>query len=143
MTSWGLAWSLQSQFRFDNECYLNLPDNHKRVSNAGAAPYKPLTIYENPNVEMVKAIAAAAAAANALGDVTEDPDKKQHYENLSHPDKMTNNETGSGSANDENSQLVATTEDVDLPTVSMLLFYVLLFICYCLLVTLCSFAVIL
>ena len=22
----------QSQFRFDNECYLNLPDNHKRVS---------------------------------------------------------------------------------------------------------------
>lgn len=23
---------LQSQFRFDNECYLNLPDNHKRVS---------------------------------------------------------------------------------------------------------------
>lgn len=25
---------LQSQFRFDNECYLNLPDNHKRVSLA-------------------------------------------------------------------------------------------------------------
>lgn len=23
---------LQSQFRFDNECYLNLPENHKRVS---------------------------------------------------------------------------------------------------------------
>lgn len=23
----------QSQFRFDNECYLNLPDNHKRVSH--------------------------------------------------------------------------------------------------------------
>lgn len=23
---------LQSQFRFDNECHLNLPDNHKRVS---------------------------------------------------------------------------------------------------------------
>ena len=23
----------QSQFRFDNECYLNLPDNHKRVSD--------------------------------------------------------------------------------------------------------------
>ena len=22
----------QSQFRFDNECYLNLPENHKRVS---------------------------------------------------------------------------------------------------------------
>lgn len=30
----------QSQFRFDNECYLNLPDNHKRVSisDAYAAP---------------------------------------------------------------------------------------------------------
>jgi hypothetical protein len=27
-----LPISLQSQFRFDNECYLNLPDNHKRVS---------------------------------------------------------------------------------------------------------------
>lgn len=24
--------SSQSQFRFDNECYLSLPDNHKRVS---------------------------------------------------------------------------------------------------------------
>lgn len=23
---------MQSQFRFDNECYLNLPENHKRVS---------------------------------------------------------------------------------------------------------------
>lgn len=23
----------QSQFRFDNECHLNLPDNHKRVSD--------------------------------------------------------------------------------------------------------------
>ncbi|XP_055586010.1 neurobeachin isoform X10 [Uranotaenia lowii] len=26
----------KSQFRFDNECYLNLPDNHKRVSFEGA-----------------------------------------------------------------------------------------------------------
>lgn len=26
------ACTQQSQFRFDNECYLNLPDNHKRVS---------------------------------------------------------------------------------------------------------------
>lgn len=26
----------QSQFRFDNECYLNLPDNHKRVSISDA-----------------------------------------------------------------------------------------------------------
>uniref|UniRef100_A0AAG5DUL1 Neurobeachin n=1 Tax=Anopheles atroparvus TaxID=41427 RepID=A0AAG5DUL1_ANOAO len=26
----------KSQFRFDNECYLNLPDNHKRVSDAKA-----------------------------------------------------------------------------------------------------------
>lgn len=25
--------TLQSQFRFDNECHLNLPDNHKRVSD--------------------------------------------------------------------------------------------------------------
>ncbi|XP_037030161.1 neurobeachin isoform X5 [Bradysia coprophila] len=27
----------KSQFRFDNECYLNLPDNHKRVSLTGNA----------------------------------------------------------------------------------------------------------
>lgn len=26
----------QSQFRFDNECHLNLPDNHKRVSDSEA-----------------------------------------------------------------------------------------------------------
>jgi len=26
---------LQSQFRFDNECNLNLPDNHRRVSEWG------------------------------------------------------------------------------------------------------------
>lgn len=25
--------TFQSQFRFDNECNLNLPDNHKRVSD--------------------------------------------------------------------------------------------------------------
>jgi len=28
----------QSQFRFDNECYLNLPDNHKRVSHFQLLP---------------------------------------------------------------------------------------------------------
>lgn len=28
----------QSQFRFDNECYLNLPDNHKRVSRTTLNP---------------------------------------------------------------------------------------------------------
>lgn len=28
---------LQSQFRFDNECHLNLPDNHKRVSESEQA----------------------------------------------------------------------------------------------------------
>lgn len=28
-----LSVIFQSQFRFDNECYLNLPDNHKRVSD--------------------------------------------------------------------------------------------------------------
>lgn len=26
---------MQSQFRFDNECNLNLPDNHRRVSEWG------------------------------------------------------------------------------------------------------------
>jgi hypothetical protein len=36
---------LQSQFRFDNECYLNLPDNHKRVS------FAPLTTPFNAIVE--------------------------------------------------------------------------------------------
>lgn len=113
----------QSQFRFDNECYLNLPDNHKRVSNAvsgAAGPYTPLTIYENPNVEMVKAI----AAANALGDVTEDPDKKHHFENLSDPEKSKKKEgdttTTTATAEDKNSLSVATEDNVDLATVSML-----------------------
>lgn len=67
-------------------------------------------------MEMVKAIAAASAAANALGDVTADPDTKnpqQQYENLSDPEKKQRQE--------ENSQLVAS-EDVNLPTVSMPLF---------------------
>lgn len=99
------------------------------MSNAGAAPYKPLTIYENPNVDMVKAIAAAAAAANALGDVTEDPDKKQHYENLSNPDK--NKALANETAGDEGGQVAAivvgTAEDVDLPTVSMLFMFLYFF----------------
>lgn len=30
------SFGQQSQFRFDNECYLNLPENHKRVSISGA-----------------------------------------------------------------------------------------------------------
>lgn len=107
-------YGVQSQFRFDNECYLNLPDNHKRVSTGGV--FKPLTIYENPNVDMVRAIAAAAAEANALGDVTEDPERKHQYENLSNPEKKVT------SATDDKNQLVATpTEDVILPSVSMLL----------------------
>ncbi|XP_055302302.1 neurobeachin isoform X5 [Sitodiplosis mosellana] len=33
----------KSQFRFDNECYLNLPDNHKRVSVATASSDDPIT----------------------------------------------------------------------------------------------------
>lgn len=114
LVSWAVFLDrVQSQFRFDNECYLNLPDNHKRVSTGGV--YKPLTIYENPNVDMVRAIAAAAAEANALGDVTEDPERKHQYENLSNPDKNV-------TADDKN-QLVATAEDVNLPTVSMLFMF--------------------
>lgn len=30
----------QSQFRFDNECNISLPDNHKRVSEAPALDFK-------------------------------------------------------------------------------------------------------
>lgn len=40
----------QSQFRFDNECYLNLPENHKRVSAAATT-----AVYNN-------SISAAATA---------------------------------------------------------------------------------
>lgn len=77
-------------------------------------------------MDMVKAIAAAAAAANALGDVTEDPDKKHLYENLSDPERS---QDGS-SEKSLNNQLVAT-EEVDLPTVSMLLlFYSLILFCF-------------
>lgn len=72
---------------------------------------------------MVKAIAAAAAAANALGDVTEDPDKKHLYENLSDPERS---QEGS-SEKSLNNQLVATEEELDLPTVSMLLLFYSLF----------------
>lgn len=37
----------QSQFRFDNECYLNLPDNHKRVS---VDPTKTTTVDLNADI---------------------------------------------------------------------------------------------
>uniref|UniRef100_A0A182MH65 Neurobeachin n=1 Tax=Anopheles culicifacies TaxID=139723 RepID=A0A182MH65_9DIPT len=58
----------KSQFRFDNECYLNLPDNHKRVSETKAtisllppAPLAPIesTIHRN----LVSGSTAAASAA--------------------------------------------------------------------------------
>lgn len=74
---------------------------------------------------MVKAIAAAAAAANALGDVTEDPDKKQLYENLSNPER-SESATPKGASG---SELVAT-EELILPTVSML-FMFLYFVIIC------------
>ncbi|XP_067642069.1 neurobeachin isoform X12 [Eurosta solidaginis] len=34
----------KSQFRFDNECYLNLPDNHKRVSHNNVITNKSTTV---------------------------------------------------------------------------------------------------
>lgn len=39
---------MQSQFRFDNECYLNLPDNHKRVSNSAANSDESASYSTNP-----------------------------------------------------------------------------------------------
>ncbi|XP_058444148.1 neurobeachin isoform X15 [Malaya genurostris] len=72
----------KSQFRFDNECYLNLPDNHKRVShesfplmsssvNAAAAsslsPTPPAPIESNIHRNLAANVAAATAAAAAAG----------------------------------------------------------------------------
>ncbi|XP_053681698.1 neurobeachin isoform X2 [Sabethes cyaneus] len=67
----------KSQFRFDNECYLNLPDNHKRVSHdsslmsssaMGAAasslsPTPPAPIESNIHRNLAANAAAAAATA--------------------------------------------------------------------------------
>ncbi|XP_035904637.1 neurobeachin isoform X20 [Anopheles stephensi] len=66
----------KSQFRFDNECYLNLPDNHKRVSEAKAiisslspTPLAPTesTIHRNLVSGSTAAATAAAATAGATG----------------------------------------------------------------------------
>lgn len=40
---------MQSQFRFDNECYLNLPENHKRVSETSTVD----KTTENTNTNMI------------------------------------------------------------------------------------------
>lgn len=41
----------QSQFRFDNECTLSLPDNHKRVSgDLHVSPYMTVGEMENPEL---------------------------------------------------------------------------------------------
>ncbi|XP_017773305.1 PREDICTED: neurobeachin isoform X3 [Nicrophorus vespilloides] len=37
----------KSQFRFDNECHLNLPDNHKRVSESGDATNIPTSMIQS------------------------------------------------------------------------------------------------
>ncbi|XP_055524887.1 neurobeachin isoform X10 [Wyeomyia smithii] len=69
----------KSQFRFDNECYLNLPDNHKRVSHdsslmslsaMGAAasslsPTPPAPIESNIHRNLAANAAATAAASSS------------------------------------------------------------------------------
>uniref|UniRef100_A0A182N1I2 Neurobeachin n=1 Tax=Anopheles dirus TaxID=7168 RepID=A0A182N1I2_9DIPT len=80
----------KSQFRFDNECYLNLPDNHKRVSETKAAivsslsptPLAPTesTIHRNlvsgsagAAATVAAAAATATAASAASGAASADP----------------------------------------------------------------------
>lgn len=50
-----LTFGSQSQFRFDNECNISLPENHKRVSEANApkldAEIPPLTLPEVPETQ--------------------------------------------------------------------------------------------
>uniref|UniRef100_A0A8W7PQQ0 Neurobeachin alpha-solenoid region domain-containing protein n=1 Tax=Anopheles coluzzii TaxID=1518534 RepID=A0A8W7PQQ0_ANOCL len=62
----------KSQFRFDNECYLNLPDNHKRVSEAKAilsslspTPLAPTESTIHRTLVSGSTAAAAAAATSA------------------------------------------------------------------------------
>lgn len=45
----------QSQFRFDNECYLNLPDNHKRVSQQQLLQQQPATAQHSATLLLAEA----------------------------------------------------------------------------------------
>lgn len=60
---------LQSQFRFDNECYLNLPDNHKRVSLTPQASidlnFDAAIIDDNDDANGSSVVARAPAAISA------------------------------------------------------------------------------
>lgn len=109
----------QSQFRFDNECYLNLPDNHKRVSAGG----KPLTIFENPNVEI--ATASSSFMQQFPSSMLED--QQRQFENLSSPKESTTTSTTStalATTNTDNSQTPGNDlEDVNLNAVSMLFIF--------------------
>ncbi|XP_037932296.1 neurobeachin-like [Teleopsis dalmanni] len=79
----------KSQFRFDNECYLNLPDNHKRVSQistthaeqeAQAIDWADEKLDLNATFAKIRAVVVARNAStnavlNALGGVV---DKQAH-----------------------------------------------------------------
>ncbi|XP_055616823.1 neurobeachin isoform X16 [Toxorhynchites rutilus septentrionalis] len=75
----------KSQFRFDNECYLNLPDNHKRVSHESSlgspaaggssslSPTPPAPIESNIHRNLAAASAAAASSSSSSSSSSSTP----------------------------------------------------------------------
>lgn len=102
----------QSQFRFDNECYLNLPENHKRVSISGAS-----TSDTDPD-----AGTASTAIANTTPIASETIDQSIDYASIAALSAFMPNVTGAqlfASSNPINANIA----DVDEPSfvsVSML-----------------------
>lgn len=78
---------MQSQFRFDNECYLNLPENHKRVSESATVDNTtvntnmittPKNVVSEPSTPTAT---TNASAASALSSVPTSATNESEYEN--------------------------------------------------------------
>lgn len=124
----------QSQFRFDNECYLNLPDNHKRVSVSShlATPYAAkVASGGTAGVDMATEsplhylLSGAAAAAGAQAVIASVPPAV--------PVTATNSPTAANApSSTPSSTCVANvaSDDFNFVSVSML-FYLFIFILFC------------
>lgn len=89
----------QSQFRFDNECYLSLPDNHKRVS---------LSLSRHPSLD-----AAAAGVDNASNNMNGQDSSSMSQVETSRP-------AATNSANDSYDLIF---KDFNIISVSMVMFF--------------------
>lgn len=92
----------QSQFRFDNECYLSLPDNHKRVS---------LSFSRHPSLD-----AAAAGVDNASNNSVNGQDASSMSQ------VETSRPAATNSANDSYDLIF---KDFNIISVSMVMFFIL------------------